>query len=197
MHMPSDKPNYSDVIREREDKTRAKQAKAEMEFRKVTNKLQKILNQYHKAKIIEKMEDELRTYVWTYFKTYKDFPLELYPSDLTSEKLATNDIAVKTNQLKPKISAKIVSEPNDFTVKLAELFNNFDSNWSADNGLDGRLREELITSEIIANIRIENKAIVDKNIRDELERLKKEHDRDMGKWYVVCDMAILIRNNVY
>lgn len=182
MHMPSDKPSYSDVIREREDKTRAKQARAEMEFRNVTNKLQKSLNERYKDEIIEEMEHEQRAYVWTYFKTHKDWPPTPNPSDSTPEKSATKDVAVKTRQPKRRDpQARVVLAPSDFTTELAELFDDFDGDWSTDDGSDGRPREELIKSEIIANIRAENKSAVDKTVGDELERLKKAHARDTGE----------------
>lgn len=186
MHVPSDKPNHSDVIREREDETRAKQAEAELEFRNVTNGLRKKLNDRYGAEITEGMEHDLRAYVRTYFETHKDWPPTLGPSDPTAEKIANTDrgAAVETKRPKRKALAKADRlEPSDFTTGLAKSFDDFDGNWStADSGLDeSPPREELIKSEILANIRAESKSVVDETVGKELELLKKAHARDMGE----------------
>lgn len=182
MYMSSDKPNYSDVVRERADKTRAKQAKAETEFHNVVNKWEKFLRQRCKAEMIEKMEHDLRSYVWTYFETCNNWPPSLDPSDPPPEKIvATKDVAAKTSQPKRRATAKVVLEPSDFTAKLTQLFNDFDRDWSTDDGLDERPREELIKCEIMANIRMESKSVAEETVGKELEQLKKAHAREMGK----------------
>lgn len=73
MHMSSERPN-TDVFVNVVDQILVKQTKAAAEFWKVMEKLQKKLNQYNRHEITEEIEDELRTYIWTYFEVCKHLP---------------------------------------------------------------------------------------------------------------------------
>lgn len=71
--MSSERPDFNDG-NEIEDEIRASQTEAATEFWKLINKLQKNFNQRSKYEIIEEIEDELRSYIWTYFETCKHLP---------------------------------------------------------------------------------------------------------------------------
>lgn len=73
MYMSNKRPN-TDAILNVYDQIRVKQIEADAEFWKFMEKLQSKLDRYNQYEIIEEIEDELRTYIWTYFEICKYLP---------------------------------------------------------------------------------------------------------------------------
>lgn len=74
MHVIGNKrPDFNDNI-EFERKIQLRQAEANMKLRKAVNKLQDKADKEKRIEIMEEIEDELREYIWTYYKTCKHLP---------------------------------------------------------------------------------------------------------------------------
>lgn len=73
-----------------------------------------------------------------------------------------------------------VPEPSNLTEWFQKTFYEFDSDWTIDDGLNERLREDLIKTDIFAKAQIELREIADENIKNELLRLKIAFARDLG-----------------
>ncbi|XP_015377577.1 PREDICTED: uncharacterized protein LOC107171834, partial [Diuraphis noxia] len=73
MHMTSEKLNL-DIYREIEDIIQIQQTEADIKYRNTRIKLEENFVKRNKYEIIEEIEDELRTYVWKYFKTCHILP---------------------------------------------------------------------------------------------------------------------------
>lgn len=71
--MSSDRPTMN-IECESDEEIRQLQNEAANMFRKTVDKIQKTLNQRYKDDMLEEIEDELRSYVWTYFETCKHLP---------------------------------------------------------------------------------------------------------------------------
>ncbi|XP_060876495.1 dynein regulatory complex protein 11-like isoform X1 [Metopolophium dirhodum] len=77
----------------------------------------------------------------------------------------------------------IVLESSELTEWFKERFNEYDSNWALDSGIENEPREDLIKSEIYSKAQVELRTIVDETIKEELEILKMAYARDLKKKY--------------
>jgi len=75
----------------------------------------------------------------------------------------------------------IVLESSELTEWFKETFNEYDSNWALDSGIENEPREDLIKSEIFSKAQVELRSIVDETIKEELNILKMAYARDLSK----------------
>ncbi|KAL4090726.1 hypothetical protein QTP88_025507 [Uroleucon formosanum] len=95
---------------------------------------------------------------------------------------------LESAKLKEKITAAtkivgIVLESSELTEWFKETFNEYDSNWALDSGIENKPREDLIKSEIFSKAQVELRTIVDETIKEELNILKMAYARDLKKKY--------------
>lgn len=75
----------------------------------------------------------------------------------------------------------VVLESSELTEWFKETFNEYDSNWAVDDGIENEPREDIIKLDIFSKAQLQLRAMVDETIKEELNILKMAYARDLSK----------------